>query len=430
MLPHRIGSAAAVDMRQMRRPAWIADPRLHRALPWLCGLVATALAAKNLIGGYGDLGIYLDTGREFATGGIDLYRDRPNAGPWAYPHFAALPFALLHLVASDAAARWIWCLLLGLGTTILLRAVAASLRPFGGLSWWQWLAFGVLFQRCLAQNMTHGQLSLWVGTFVALGIQHLVEGRDRRAGIDLGVAAALKLTPLLFLLALPFQHRPRAGLWMAGTIATAVLLLPWPFCGTSEHWRHLGDFWRTITGALVAGGGSTIVEAYAGPSIAGTLDYLLQARPTDTAGHTVNLLDLTDGTLRLVRIGWSLLLAALLGLWFLRARSFPAAQRLALQCGAVALAIVFYAPLVRVYHLAAAMLPFALFCRGPHGRRDWLWWLTALLVLFSMTLRQRKLLGETLWRAFDAGGLLHFALVAMLVWFVRDAKRAPAGGPG
>lgn len=407
----------------MLRFAWLEDPRLHRALPWLCGLVAALIAAKNLVGGYGDLGIYLDVGREFVAGGIDIYRDRPNAGPWAYPHVAALPFALLHLVASDAAARWIWCALLGLGTALLLRAVAGSLRPFGGLRPWQWLVFGALFQRCLAQNMTHGQLSLWVGTFVALGIRHLVDGQDRRAGAALGLAAALKLTPLLFLLALPFQRRPRAALWMAGTIATAVLLLPWPFCGTREHVRHLADFWRTITGALVAGGGSTIVEAYAGPSIAGTLDYLLQARPTDTAGHTVNLVDLTDGTLRLVRLGWSLLLAALLGLWFLRARSFPAAQRLALQCGAVALAIVFYAPLVRVYHLAAAMLPFALFCRGPHGRRDWLWWLTALLVLFSMTLRQRNLLGETLWRAFDAGGLLHFALVAMLVWFVQDAKR-------
>ena len=406
----------------MPRLAALQDPRLHRALPWICGLVAALIAAKNSIGGYGDIGIYLDVGREFVAGGIDIYRDRPNAGPWAYPHIAALPFAFLHLVASNTAARWIWSALLGLGTALLLRATAGALRPFGGLRPWQWLVFGVLFQRCLAQNMTHGQLSLWVGTFVAIGIQDLVLGRDRRAGVALGLAAALKLTPLLFLLALPFQRRPRAALWMVGTIATAVLLVPWPFCGSSEHARHLADFWRTITGALAAGGGSSIVEAYAGPSISGTLDYLLQARPVNADGNMVNLLDLSDGTLRLVRLGWSLALAVLLGLWFLRARSYPTAQRLALQCGAVALAIVFYAPLVRVYHLAATMLPFALFCRGPRGHRDWLWWLTALMVLFSMTLRQRNLIGETLWRAFDAGGLLHFALVAMLVWLVRDAK--------
>ena len=96
------------------------------ALPWICGLVAALIAAKNSIGGYGDIGIYLDVGREFVAGGIDIYRDRPNAGPWAYPHIAALPFAFLHLVASNTAARWIWSALLGLGTALLLRATAGA----------------------------------------------------------------------------------------------------------------------------------------------------------------------------------------------------------------------------------------------------------------------------------------------------------------
>jgi hypothetical protein len=79
----------------------------------------------------------------------------------------------------------------------------------------------------------------------------------------------------------------------------------------------------------------------------------------------------------------------------------------------------FFSPLVRVYHLAAALVPAVLFCRGPREGRDWLWFASAAAVLFAMTLRQRNLLGDHLWRVLDLGGLLHFGLIGMLVWLVR-----------
>lgn len=405
------------------------DPRWQRWLPWLCGVAAFAIAAKNLIGSYGDLGIYLDVARELRTGGIDIFRDRDPAGPWVYPHFAALPFAALQLLFADMVVRWIWCALLGLGTALLLRATARAVAAVGGLAHWQWLVFAVLFQRCLAQNLTHGQLSLWVGTCLALGIVQLQRENDLRAGLWLGLAAALKLTPLLFLPALPLMRRPRAALAMLATIAVAVLLVPWPFVGTAEHLRHLGDFWRTTTESLLAPERAAIVRAYAGPSIAGTLDHLLQARPVDKEQHFVNVLDVAPATLQIVKAAWSLLIGGMLLLWFWRARRHRAAARLLMQASAVMLGAVFFAPLVRVYHLAGALLPFALFCRGPRRRGDLLWWIAATAVLCAMTLRQKKLLGETLWRALDAGGLLHFALVAMLWWLVRESRTPPPDAP-
>jgi len=406
----------------MPRPGWLEDPRLHRLLPWLCGLVAAGIAAKKLVGGTGDLGIYLDVAREFRAGGIDIFRDRGDAGPWLYPHVAALPIVMLQWVFADAAIRWLWCLGLGLATALLVRDLALAMRPFGGLRWWQWLVFGALFQRCIAQNLTHGQLSLWVGTFVLHGIVHLQNGRHARAGVWLGLAAAAKLTPLLFLVALPCQRAPRAAAAMVATMVIAILVVPWPFCGTAEHVRHLGDFWRTVVAALE--GDAPLAIRGAGPSISGTLDFLLQPRPLDAQGTTVNVLDLGDGALRLVKLAWSAAIGGLLLLWFLRARRAADPVRLGMQAAAVTLAMSFFSPLLRVYHLAAALLPAALFCRGPRHRADWLWWATATAILFSMTLRQKELLGETLWRTFDLGGVLHFALVAMLVWLVRDA--APA----
>jgi len=395
-----------------------------RWLPWLCGLVATGIAARNLIliGTYADLDIYLDVAREFREGGIDIFRDRANSGPWVCPHFAALPFVVLEACCGDALARWIWCLLLGLGTALLLRSLACAMAMVGGLRWWQWLVFGVLFQRCLAQNLTHGQLSLLVGTFVAAGVADLMQKRDLRAGTWLGLAAALKLTPLLFLLALPLMRRPRAAAMMLAVAFAAVLLVPWPFCGTAEHARHLADFARTIAEAIGAPEDAAIVQAHGGPSIGGTLDYLLQARAFDKEGHTVNVVDVGETALRFTKLAWAGLLGGLLVLWFIRARAWPEPDRLAMQCSAVMLAIVFFAPLVRVYHLAAAMLPFALFCRGPRRGPDFWWWASAFAVLFALTLRQRSLIGETLWRSLDGGGLLHFALVGMLVWLLRESR--------
>lgn len=419
----------------------MADPRapallLPRApwarwLPWCCGLVAATLAAKNLIGTYADLGIYLDVAREFCAGGHDLTRARPDSGPWVYPHVAALPFAALLWLFGDDGARWAWCLLLGVATGWLLRDLGRLLGAVGGLAPWQWVVFGVLFQRCIAQNLTHGQLSLWVGTFVTAGALALVRGHGGRAGVCLGLAAALKVTPLLFLPALPLMRCGRAAAAMAGTVAAVVLLLPWPFCGTAEHLRHLGDFWHAATGSVLRPESAAIVQSYAGPSIAGTLDYLLQARAFDREGRTVHVLDLGDGALLAVKVAWAALLGSLLLAWFVRARRAPEPRRLAEQAAAVMMAMALFAPLVRVYHLAAALVPFALFCRGPaagRGRRDLLWAATALAFLFALTLRQKKLLGETLWRAFDVGGLLHAALVGLLVWSLRHmwAATAPA----
>ncbi len=399
--------------------------RAARFLPWLFGLVAFGIAQKNLIGGYGDLGIYLDVARELMAGGQELCRERPGSGPWTYPHAAALPFAGLLAAFGDAGARWVWCAGLGVATGWLVHELRRVLQVVGGLAPWQWCVCVFLFQRCIAQNLTHGQLSLWVGACVVAGTAALGHGQDRRAGVWLGLAAALKLTPALFLLALPLMRRGAASLVMAATIVVVVLLLPWPVLGTGEHLRHLAEFGRAAFASVADPDRAAIVQSYAGPSVKGAFDYLLQPRPLDQ-GRTVNLFVVGDHTLLVVKLVWSLGLLGLLAAWFWRARRLPSAPRLVEQAAVVAMAFSFFAPLVRTYHLAAAMVPFALFCRGPRDRRDWLWWGAALATTLALTLRQKKLLGETLWRAFDGGALLHLAMVGCCLWSCRRVRRAAA----
>lgn len=392
-------------------------------LPWLCGAAAFAIAARNLIGTYADLGIYLDVVREFVAGGYDIYRERPGTGPWAYPPAAALPVAALQLALGDGGARWAWCVLLGLATTWIVRSLLTCARETVRLAWWQWLIFALLFQRCIAQNLTHGQMSLFVAALVAAGVADLVRGRDLRAGTWLGLAAALKITPLLFALALLPMRRLRAAAAMTATIVLAVFVAPWPIVGTAEHLRHLRDFQRTAVGIATDEGCSSLAQLQSA-SIRGTLPFLLQARPVNADGDTVNLVDVGDDALRAVQIAWSIVVGCLLLAWFATARRHAGAERLLQQCGAVLLAMSLFAPLLRLYHLAAALPAFVLFCRGPRHRGDALWYATALVLLLAMTLRQKRLLGEHLWRVLDAGGLLHFALVGLAVWCA-DAARQP-----
>ena len=56
-----------------------------------------------------------------------------------------------------------------------------------------------------------------IGALLAVAVTDLQGGRDRRAGAWLGLAAAIKLTPLLFLLALPGMGRWRAAVVMLST---------------------------------------------------------------------------------------------------------------------------------------------------------------------------------------------------------------------
>jgi alpha-1,2-mannosyltransferase len=415
------------DAAAAPRPVATRADRVLGLVPWVAGAVAVVIALGRLLRTDGDIGIYLDAARELVAGGVDIHRDRVEVGPFLYPHVAALPFVLLHELLGDRGARIAWCVLLGLSTVWLLRSVARCAVPFGGLRWWQWAVFALLFQRCIAQNLSHGQLSLVVGTLVTAGTACLVGGRDVRGGVWLGLAAALKLTPALFVVVLPFLGRTRAAVAMAATAAVAVLLVPWPVCGTDEHVRHLRTFAAAVHASLADPATAAITQYYAGPSVRGALDHLLQPRPVDRDGHTVNVLAVGDGTLRVVRGAWSLALAALLAAWCWRARRLPPPQRIAHQASAIAIAQCVFAPLLRTYHLAAAMVPFALFCRGPRGRRDALWWTAAGLVLVALTARQRNVLGETLWRAFDGGAMLHLALVLLVAWSVREAGPAREG---
>lgn len=405
------------------------DASVSRRRGWLLLAfgVVTAMTLRRVLPDGTDLSSYLAAAREMTDGGADLYRPRQEVEAYPYPHVFLLPLAALDSLLPETVVRTLWAAGLGIAAAWLLagldrlgRCTAAAPR------WWRWLLLLLLFGRTITSNTTNAQLSLWIGALVVHGLLGLVEERPGRAGLALGTAAALKLTPLLFLVALPLMGRWRATATMAGTVLGLVLVVPWPVLGTQEHVRHLGDFHRAMIAPAVLGDAtSTAFELGPSASVRGTLGYLLQDRVRDDAGRRFFLADLDDTTLRWIVIAWSTVLGSLCVAGFLRARRAATPRRLALQGALVMLAAALLSPLSRTYHLVGILWPAWILCReGPRGR-DPLWWTTAAAWALATTLRQKDLLGRELWWHLEHTGLPHLALVGLLAWV---ALRAPVPG--
>lgn len=194
----------------------------------LWGLVATSGVAGML----GDLDIYRGAIRH-ALAGNDLYS-------WTYTHptvhglgFTYPPFAMLVLlplaVADPLAAKVVWTaltyvVLLGC-LWVLVRGAAAGPdgRPRASasraqrLAWVAGLAIPVLATYPFLHNLIVGQVSLFV---IALALCDQLLPR-RWQGVLVGLAGAIKLTPLVFLPYYLCTRQWRQAALCAGSFAAA-----------------------------------------------------------------------------------------------------------------------------------------------------------------------------------------------------------------
>ncbi|HTA19157.1 MAG TPA: glycosyltransferase family 87 protein, partial [Polyangia bacterium] len=143
------------------------------------------------------------------------------------PYYAHPPTALLALLplaplGFHAAARaWLCVSLLALGglAFMLSGVVAPGRSPGVALATFALLA---LWPPVL-HDLAKGQWSILLAALIAAGWRALDQGRARAAGLWLGLAAALKVTPLL-LLAYLWLRRRRAAWAMMSTIAALAAL--------------------------------------------------------------------------------------------------------------------------------------------------------------------------------------------------------------
>lgn len=195
----------------------------RRPLTWVL-LAVTALVAGwvEVARGFIDLDVYRYGGATFASG-VDLYAGgAPDAAdlPFTYPPFAALVMAPLSEVPQVVLAG-VWAAASVAALLAVLRLLLPERDPHQVLL----LGTGLLLLEPVWQSLSFGQVNLFLMLMVAYDV---LRPERRAAGIWIGVAAGIKLTPLAFvaLLVLAGRRVPavRAVATFAGTVAVGFLV--------------------------------------------------------------------------------------------------------------------------------------------------------------------------------------------------------------
>ncbi|MCP2092390.1 MULTISPECIES: glycosyltransferase 87 family protein [Actinosynnema] len=166
-----------------------------------------------------DLRVYR-VGGEAWLSGVPLYAPgfpAPLQGPelpFTYPPLAAVLFALVEpLPWTVAAVAWTVLCVLALTAVCVLAARRLNAPPQLGVL----VATGALLLEPVRATLDFGQVNLFLMALVAFDC--LVERPVWRRGVLTGIAAAVKLTPLVFLIFFLARGDRRSAAWAAGTFA-------------------------------------------------------------------------------------------------------------------------------------------------------------------------------------------------------------------
>ena len=204
------------------------DKRLLGQVPTAALVIAAAVAAA-VRGDFTDLLVYQHAGQSVLDGTSVYASDNPvNGLPFTYPPFAAvLMVPLAPMPAWLAAALWAGASMLALSAVVavVLRALGRETRG--------WLvalaAGGALALEPVWQNLTFGQVNLVLMLAVLVD---LLRPERRWSGVLLGLAAGVKLAPLVLVVALVLVARRgaagRAVLTFAGTVVVGFVVMPGP----------------------------------------------------------------------------------------------------------------------------------------------------------------------------------------------------------
>ncbi|KOU69039.1 membrane protein [Streptomyces sp. MMG1533] len=304
----------------------------------LAAAVTTFTATVPLLRDWFDLRVYHGAVDSWVHRGGRIYDYRVPGTTYGftYPPFAAvamLPMALLGLHAAIAVA-----LLLN------LAALAVVLGILAGPAWrrhgWYGCALGAcalaLFEP-LRDTFSFGQVNVLLLALVLADARLLATGRDRWAGVGIGLAAAVKLTPALFIGLLLLARR-----WRAAAVATAVTAA------------------ATVFAACVAPDASRFywTEAMWDTTRVGRLDYV----SNQSLQGILARLGTTD------RAVWAGAVLLVLGVWAIRARRAVAAGEWTTAFALTGLTACLVSPITWVHHLVWLLPSFAVLVRAGHPR--------------------------------------------------------------
>jgi hypothetical protein len=288
----------------------------------------------------------------------DIYQRYNYPNP---PIMALLLEPIAHLPPLAGSLCWFY---LKLGMTLIailwvFRLVETPERPFP--SWAKAMTI-LLSLRPIMGDLSHGNVNLFILFLVIASLYAFHHGRDWTAGLTLALAAACKVTPVLFV---PYFLWKRAWKTLAGCVLGLVLFLlviPGCFLGAQRNWTMLGSWVeRMITPFVVAG---TVTSDHLNQSLPGLVFRLVTHSPsiTDDKGAPPqfdNLVDFDPHT-----AGWLIkaCMAVFAGLiiWSCRTPiSRRQGWRLAAEFSLVVLGMLLFSERTWKHHCVTLLLPFA-----------------------------------------------------------------------
>ena len=167
-----------------------------------------------------DLGIYL-WGGSAVTHGLRLYLVAPRANWFTYPPFAAAVFApLAALPPVVVGVAWELASVAALAWSCVLALKLAGWQPSRAM------VAAVTAASFLLEPMYHtlylGQVNLILLALVMTDVWRAAHGRT--AGLGVGVAAAIKLTPGIFIVLFLLTRRTRSAAIATGTFVACAAL--------------------------------------------------------------------------------------------------------------------------------------------------------------------------------------------------------------
>ncbi|MGF0173797.1 glycosyltransferase 87 family protein [Streptomyces sp. Marseille-Q5077] len=317
-------------------------PRTDRGRLLLVLVLAAAVtvftATVPLLRDWFDLRVYYGTVDSWIHHGGRLYDYRVPGTVYGftYPPFAAvvmLPMALVGLHVAIALA-----LLLN------LAALAFSLRVLAGRSWRRHGWYGCALVACglalfepLRDTFSFGQVNILLLALVLLDCRLLATGRERWAGVGIGLAAAIKLTPAAFIGLLLVARRWRAAAVATAVAAAATALAAWVAPDASRfYWTHA--MWDTTR--------------------VGRLDYV----SNQSLQGILARLDVPS------REVWAVVVLVVLGVWVARTRRAVVAGDWTAAFALTGLTACLVSPITWVHHLVWLLPSFAVLVRAGHLR--------------------------------------------------------------
>ena len=433
---------------------------MNRSHLWLLPLLLAVLVGGAWVFGHRadkkddrELPVYVVGGERMAAG-AEIYRRGEDAKPFTYPPFAAVPFVPFAAVPFE----WQPAVWFGVNFLIVLLLVrwlhGYARQDVPGRApprlWAFWLLTGVLGGRHVFSVLSNQSHDLFIAGLVGLAAAYWVRGRSV-AGLFVGLGAAVKATPLLFLGLFGLRGRWLAIGWLlaAAILATVSCDLLFPRADGAFWWQRWFDV--NLRGLEVGGAASQSgiwnSHSYLNQSLSGTLVRLFT--PTTSAVKfvegavgTVLVAELPTGVFKIVNWSAQLLVLGLVSLGVIgagravRAARDPIAMQRCValgEVGAVVCGMVLLSPQSSKSHFCVWLFPVAYLAdRLLRGSRDRL--ATLLLAAAAITgLLAKDVLGTKLGNQALAYGNVTWATVLLLLatvrclWIARRSEGASDG---